>query len=736
MYRFHKILNGDFTGTVPTPVAREGVRSVPTISDVAKRAGVSPATVSRVLQGAANVRPTTRERVEKAIDELGYVPSAVARSLRSKRTRSLALVVPDITNTFWTTVARGVEDVAQQHDYSVLLGNTDEDPAKQKRYLDFLVSQQVDGVIIAPYDADARNLGKLRQRNIPTVLIDRRIEGWDLDSVLGDSLSGARAVVQHLVDLGHRRIAILSGPTITSTAEDRVAGYCLALVEAGIDLDPRLIKRGEYRSQAGEALARELLDEELGVTAIFAANNAIAMGAISTLEERGLQIPQDIALVSFDDLPNTSQIFPFLTVVTQPVYDMGMNAAQLLLSRLGSDVRLRPRHVVLPVRLVVRHSCGSQRADNGGYPLSLPLPGEGQEQSRLVRALSLEDQRQAAQHLNCLRMDTPGLPDADWPSPKAQSAVNRLIEALQHRESDRVPHIEVHVSSQQLYEYILEHEVEMPISPEDEVEFALRLGMDAVFCHFTWRPGPATDPDGVELASPPSLVNQISTLERYLRATQGTNVGVIASFTSFFDNGLEAAGSAQDRARLKQLMDTILEHQVRVMRVVCDRFAADLALVMIWDDVAGPDGPILPLDLFVDLFKERMARLIAPAREHGKLLLMHSQGNVAQILPILHEIGFHAIHPLEPAYNDIFQVKDAWAGKLALVGNVPTSLLAQGSPREIDETVRAYCARLAPGGGYVLSSDGEIGPGVSPENLVAMTRAVHKYGHYREGGFA
>ncbi len=226
---------------------------MPTISDVAKQAGVSPATVSRVIQGAKNVRPATREKVQQAIEELGYVPSAVAQSLRSKRTRSLALVVSDITNPFWTTVARGVEDEAQRHGYAVLLCNTDENLAKQLRYLDFLISQQVDGVIIAPYDSNGQHLNKLRQRNIPTVLIDRRIDGWNVDSVRGDSVSGARALVQHLIRLGHTRIAVVSGPATTSTAEDRIAGYCLALTEEGIPVEPSLIRRGEYRTPVGNS---------------------------------------------------------------------------------------------------------------------------------------------------------------------------------------------------------------------------------------------------------------------------------------------------------------------------------------------------------------------------------------------------------------------------------------------------------------------------------------------------
>ena len=422
---------------------------MPTISDVARQANVSPATVSRVIQGAKNVSPATRQRVERAIEELGYVPSAVAQSLRSKRTRSLALIVSDITNTFWTTVARGVEDVAQQQGYSVLLCNSDENLAKQEHYLDFLISQQVDGVIIAPFDSDAQHLDKLRRRNIPTVVIDRRIVGWDVDSVWGDSLSGARALVRHLIDLGHRRIAAVSGPAITSTAEDRIAGYCMALAEAGIPLDPELIKRGEFRSTTGEDLTLELLDNGLQPTAIFAANNLIAMGVIDALEKRGLQIPQDIALVSFDDLPNASRLFPFLTVVAQPVYDMGVNAAQLLLSRLASEVPLRPRHVVLPVRLIVRHSCGSQLGEAGTCPLSLPIPQNGLLQNTMVKPLSREEQLRLSPCLEGITATVPGGQHGRTDYDK--SDVGRLLAVLQHQEAYRVPHLEFWINNLAVY---------------------------------------------------------------------------------------------------------------------------------------------------------------------------------------------------------------------------------------------------------------------------------------------
>jgi LacI family transcriptional regulator len=715
---------------------------VPTISDVAKRAGVSPATVSRVLQGAKNVRPDTRAKVERAIEELGYVPSAIAQSLRSKRTRSIALVVSDITNTFWTTVARGVEDVAQSHRYSVLLCNTDENLAKQHQYLDFLIRQQVDGVIIAPYDSDAQNLDKLRKRNIPTVIVDRRIDGWDVDSVLSDSVAGSRALVQHLISLGHERIAVLSGPAITSTAEDRVAGYCMALTEAGIPLEPKLIRRGEFRTVSGEELTHQLLDEGLVPTAIFAANNAIALGVIDAVAKRGLRIPQDIALVCFDDLPNASHLFPFLTVVAQPVYDLGVNAAQLLLSRLDSEATLRPRHVVLPSRLIVRHSCGSKLTENGHCPLSVPIPGNASEQGVMVKPLGPEERRSLSHIVAGVADSMPRrsrrLSDYD------RSDVNRLLKALQHQEADRVPHLELWVDSRAVHEYVLERELETDataatlggpmITPEDHVDFALRLGMDAVPCCFFWLP---TSADLVDLQPPPSLADQLSHLERYLRAAEGTNVGVIACFSSFFDVAMRATSvmDAPHRFRdqqpsIEQMMDTLLQRQEKVMRVVCDRFASELAAIVVADDIAHHAGLLIPTDLFMRVFRHRMEHLIAPAKDHNKPLLMHTCGKVDQLLPILYDMDFNGIHPIESEFNDIFQVREQWAGKMALIGNVPTALLVRGDRARIEKKVREYCEKLAPGGGYVLGSSGPISDDIPPQNFVAMTRAVHKYGHY------
>jgi LacI family transcriptional regulator len=685
------------------------------------------------MQGAKNVRPATRERVLRAIRELGYVPSAVAQSMRSKRTRSLALVLPDIANTFWTTIARGVEDVAHRHDYSVLLCNTDENLAKQLRYLDFLISQQVDGVIIAPFDSDSWHLDKLRRRDIPTVLLDRHIDGWDVDSVCGDSISGARALVQHLIGLGHKRIAMISGPAGTSTAEDRVVGYLAALDAAGIPVDRRLIRRGEYRATVGQDLMAQVLDEGLAPTAVFAANNAIAIGVIAAMEERGLSVPHDIALVCYDDLPTASRFFPFLTVVAQPAYDMGVNAAQLLLSRLGSEVNLQPRQVVLPSRLVVRHSCGTTLGDEGGCPLTLPFPGGDTVQSTMIKPLSPEERR-AASSRRTGRISFP-LRGNNRLSDQDKSDASRLLTALRHQEGDRVPHLELRLRSQRIIEYVLERELGYDlngpragvrsIAPEDHVEFALRLGMDGVACDLTWQAN-SSSPDHQQPDF--SLADQLSYVEAYVRAVQGTDVGVIVSFSSFFDLSLLAAGDGGPGR--DEVMDALLDRQEQDISVVCNRFADDLLLIVINDDIADSSGLLLPVPEFSDLFCQRMRRLISSTKEHDKLVALRSAGKLDDALPLLYDIGFDAVHLVAAGCNDILDIKRRWAGKMALMGNIPSRLLVSGRREQIEKRVRECCVLLAPGGGFVLSSFDGIADAVPPENYVAMTQAVRRFGRY------
>jgi len=330
---------------------------VATIRDVAERAGVSPITVSRVINDSGYVSDETRREVEAAIEELNYVPNILARSLRSKRTHTLALVITDVTNPFWTTIARGVEDKAVENGFSVILCNTDEDPEKEQSYLEVLLQKRVDGVIIAPVTSHGANLHSLSRLGVPYVVIDRRVEGMDTDLVTGDSVGGAYELTKHLIELGHRRIGIIAGPEQVSTADDRLAGYLKALEEFDIPVDEALIKRGQFNQEAGYELTKKLLELEERPTALFAGNNFIAIGALTALWELEVRVPDEMALVTFDEIPHLSAVYPFLTVAAQPAYDMGNIATELLLERLDGR-REENREVVLPTRLILRQSSG------------------------------------------------------------------------------------------------------------------------------------------------------------------------------------------------------------------------------------------------------------------------------------------------------------------------------------------------------------------------------------------
>jgi LacI family transcriptional regulator len=340
-----------------------------TIRDVARRAGVSTMTVSRVINSSGYASPETRKRVEQAVSELGYVPNAVARHLRSRRTKTIALVLSDITNPFFTTIARGVEDAAAVRGYAVMFANTDESESEEMQYLRILAQRQIDGVLLVPAGSSAEPFRLMRTRSIPVVVIDRRVTARDVDQVHCDSVRGAEQLVQHLIALGHSRIAIISGRRNISTSVDRVAGYERALTEAGIAVDPDLIRYDSFSRKAGYDRAKDILAISPRPTAIFAANNFIAFGALRALRECGLHVPDDMSLVAFDDLPDDWHDDPLLTVLAQPAYDVGRTAAELLLDRLAGKDESRRQVVVLPGELIIRRSsappAGSGRTSGG-----------------------------------------------------------------------------------------------------------------------------------------------------------------------------------------------------------------------------------------------------------------------------------------------------------------------------------------------------------------------------------
>jgi LacI family transcriptional regulator len=334
-----------------------------TIGDVAQRARVSKMTVSRVINHAASISPDTRERVERAIAELGYVPNALARSLRFKRTNTIALVLTDITNPFFTTIARGVEDTASQRGLSVIYCNTDESASEEIEHLNVLAQKQTDGVLLVPACLEPDSILFLQERQIPVVVLDRRIPNIQVDTVRCDSEGGAYALVCHLLELGHARVAVLSGPRTVSTAIDRVAGYRRAMQAAGPGAGEELVLHGEFNQASGYAMAQQALALNPRPTALFAANNFIAIGAYRALRDAGLRVPEDISLVTFDDLPAPLVMEPFLTVAGQPAYEMGRQATELLLARLGGEGPAEPQEIVLPIELIVRQSSGPPRQD-------------------------------------------------------------------------------------------------------------------------------------------------------------------------------------------------------------------------------------------------------------------------------------------------------------------------------------------------------------------------------------
>jgi len=331
---------------------------MPTINDVAKRAGVAPITVSRVINHSGYFSEETGQRVEAAIAELGYVPNRLARGLRTKRTHTLALVMTDITNPFFTTVARGVEDTAGEAGYTVTYCNTDESEAKEQKYLDLLIQQQVDGILLVPARSTPDSVNYIRKHGTPVVVLDRRISGGETDVVRCDSVRGAYRLVRLLLDLGHRRIAMLGGPEGVSTAEDRLSGYGQAMEEEGLKDYEELVQVGSFTQSSGYEMAIQAISLTPRPTAIFAANNFIAFGALKALQEKGLKVPDDIALVAFDDLPPALVTFPFLTVAAQPAYEMAQEATKLLLARVQSDTRGKCQEIILPTELIVRQSSG------------------------------------------------------------------------------------------------------------------------------------------------------------------------------------------------------------------------------------------------------------------------------------------------------------------------------------------------------------------------------------------
>jgi len=328
-----------------------------TLQDVAQEAGVSVSTVSRVMNQPDLVHPDTRDQVEDAIDTLDYSPSRVARRLRSKKKQTglLGLVIPDIQNPFFADVSRGVEDVARANDYAVLFSNADEDPAKQKIAVDTLRTEDVSGVIVPPVSTDDPSVKRLLDADIPVVCVDRRLEDARVDTIVSDNENGAYRATKHLIDAGHRRIGFIGGIPHISTSEERLRGYKRALRDFDVPVETRLIREGDSRRESSEALTRDLMESERPPTGLVTGNNLTTLGALSVLNVEGYRIPEDVALVGYDDIPWAMALNPPPTVISQPGYEMGKRAAEVLLQRLDEPDR-SSTVITLQPELIVRQS--------------------------------------------------------------------------------------------------------------------------------------------------------------------------------------------------------------------------------------------------------------------------------------------------------------------------------------------------------------------------------------------
>lgn len=329
-----------------------------TIADVAQQAGVGISTAARALSGHGYVAPETRRRVLETADELGYVTNRVARSLRTRSTRMLGLLIADVENPFYSVMAKNVESVAKEAGYHVILCNDNDEGAEERQYLTILEGMGIDGLLITPTSRNRRHLQRLGEKGMAIVQIDRQVEGLHTDAILADNEGGARAAVDHLVAMGHTRIGILAGPADVTTGHQRLQGFLGAMAQHGLDVPAEYVRTCSFRRDHAVQEARSLLECAERPTAVFAANNILAESCFLAVEQCGLRMPADVSLVAFDDMPWMSMTSPKITAVRQPVADMARTATELVLRRLRDDVD-EASTVVFRPQLVERGSVAS-----------------------------------------------------------------------------------------------------------------------------------------------------------------------------------------------------------------------------------------------------------------------------------------------------------------------------------------------------------------------------------------
>ncbi len=325
---------------------------------MAECANVSVATVSHVINDTRPVSDELRQRVLAAMDRLDYQPNALARSLRRQRTSTLGLIIPDTNNPYFAEVARGIEQVAFERDFTVILCHSDYSPDRELQYVDVLRAERAAGAIWIPATEDCEAALRLVEYGVPLVVLDRQVADVRCPAVVADNFRGGYMATEHLIALGHQRIGCIARPVGLSHSQDRILGYQAALHDYKLPNDEALIARGGFRLEDGYQAAFHLLDSEPPPTAIFAYNDIMAIGALRAAHERGLQVPRNFSIVGFDDIPQAAFACPALTTVSQPKFDMGRRGAELLLDLIAGKTPPSETDAPLEVQLVIRESTG------------------------------------------------------------------------------------------------------------------------------------------------------------------------------------------------------------------------------------------------------------------------------------------------------------------------------------------------------------------------------------------
>ncbi len=323
------------------------------IKEVARLAKVSTATVSRVLNNPANVKPHLQQRVLDAVKALDYHPSNIARSMRKQSSKILGIIIPDISNPFFTAIVRGIEDIALRKQYKVFLCNSDRNPEKEKMYIEVLAMERISGAVIAPYREE--NLVPLDKLAIPYVFINQTLPGVKVDSVVLNNFKGAYEATMHLIELGHTRIGVINSPN-RPVETQRLIGYQKALLDSGIGIDPEIIVSGPFLVENAEKATDQLLALPDPPTAVFSLNNTMTIGTLKSIAKHGLSIPGDISVIGFDDMPWLSFFTPPITVVQQPTYEIGTSAAGLLFNHIEDPETAEVKNLVLDPELIIRSS--------------------------------------------------------------------------------------------------------------------------------------------------------------------------------------------------------------------------------------------------------------------------------------------------------------------------------------------------------------------------------------------